>query len=228
MDLEQLPSSWRAVLAGELEKPYFKDLSRFVDEERRAHEVFPPEREVFSAFALTPFDRVRVLLLGQDPYHDNGQAHGLCFSVKPGVKPPPSLRNMYKELQTDIPGFTPPAHGFLQRWAEQGILLLNAVLTVRAHAPASHAGHGWETFTDAVIGKLNARPAPLVFCLWGGYAQKKKKLITAPQHITLQAAHPSPLSAKKFFGSRPFSRINEALASLGQPPIDWHLPRDPE
>lgn len=226
MKTEQLPASWQTILKEELGKPYFKDLEKFVDEERKTQQVFPPEDEVFSAFVLTPYDQVNVLLLGQDPYHDVGQAHGLCFSVKPGIAPPPSLKNMYKELQTDIPGFKPPKHGYLEHWAKQGMLMINAVLTVRAHTPASHADHGWETFTDAVIKKLNEKKEPMVFCLWGGYAQKKKKLITAKHHTVIENAHPSPLSAKKFFGSKPFSRINDALKQAGKKEIDWQLPMD--
>ncbi|MBK8259328.1 MAG: uracil-DNA glycosylase [Polyangiaceae bacterium] len=221
---ELLPDSWRRVLGAEIEKPYFQELQRFVAEERRAHPVFPPEAEVFSAFALTPFDRVRVLLLGQDPYHDDGQAHGLCFSVRPGVKPPPSLVNMYKELATDV-GFRKPNHGYLASWAEQGVLMLNAVLTVRAHSPNSHKGKGWETFTDAVIRRVSETKDNVVFVLWGGYAQKKEKLIDASRHVVMKGVHPSPLSAKNgFFGSRPFSAVNRALQAAGKPPIDWQLP----
>ncbi len=218
------PDGWEAVLADEVSKPYFAELARFVAEERRQHDVFPPADEVFSALALTPYDDVRVLLLGQDPYHDDGQAHGLCFSVRPGVKPPPSLVNMYKELQTDV-GFRIPNNGFLEPWARQGMLMLNAVLTVRAHTPNSHKDKGWETFTDAVLRKVNEKRAPVVFVLWGGYAQKKAKLIDASRHTVIQSAHPSPLSARNgFFGSRPFSKINEALGRAGKPAIDWQLP----
>jgi uracil-DNA glycosylase len=219
----KLPSSWQPVLGDECEKPYFRSLAEFVAAERTANEVFPPEDEVFSALALTPYERVNVLLLGQDPYHDQGQAHGLCFSVKPGVKAPPSLANMFKELASDL-GCKIPNHGHLVPWAEQGVLLLNAVLTVRAHTPTSHKGRGWETFTDAVIRAVNAKDSPVVFALWGGYAQKKEKLIDQTRHRILTAAHPSPLSAKKFFGSRPFSAINRELESLGKPPIRWQLP----
>jgi uracil-DNA glycosylase len=218
-----LPESWNEVLKAEFAKPYFKELAAFVAAERKKEEVFPPEDEVFSAFNLTPYDQVRVLLLGQDPYHDNNQAHGLCFSVKPGITAPPSLKNMYKELATDIPGFKAPNHGYLVPWAKQGMLMINAVLTVRAHTPASHADHGWETFTDEVIRKVNEKKDPVVFALWGGYAQKKKKLITGKHHTVIEAAHPSPLSVKKFFGSKPFSRINDALKAAGKPEIDWTL-----
>lgn len=224
-----LPASWHGALAEELEKPYFKKLAQFLDEERSAHPVFPAEDDVFSAFKLTPYEEVRVLLLGQDPYHDVGQAHGLCFSVRPGVPPPPSLANMYKEALSDVPGFTIPAHGCLTSWARQGVLLLNAVLTVRAHTPNSHKNRGWETFTDAVIRKVNERSEGVVFVLWGGYAQKKEKLIDARRHTVLKAAHPSPLSARNgFFGSKPFSSINAALRARGAREIDWRLPETPE
>jgi uracil-DNA glycosylase len=219
----QLPADWKAVLADELKKPYFQELKQFVTEERAKHKVFPPEGDVFNAFTLTPYERVKVLLLGQDPYHDDGQAHGLCFSVRPGVKPPPSLVNIFKELHNDL-GCKIPNNGYLTPWAEQGLMLLNAVLTVRAHKPNSHKDQGWETFTDAVIRALNARRRPVVFLLWGAYAQKKIKLIDTERHRIVTAAHPSPLSAKKFFGSKPFSAVNRALEELGETPIDWQLP----
>jgi uracil-DNA glycosylase len=219
----QFPEPWRKVLAGEFEKPYFQELQKFVAAERQAHTIFPPEEDVFNAFRYTPYDKVKVLLLGQDPYHDDGQAHGLCFSVRPGVKPPPSLVNIFKELHNDL-GCTVPDNGCLTPWAEQGIMLLNAVLTVRAHEPASHKDRGWERFTDAVIRTLSDRPEPVVFVLWGAYAQKKQQLIDAGRHRIIASAHPSPLSAKKFFGSRPFSQVNRALKELGQTPIDWQLP----
>jgi uracil-DNA glycosylase len=218
-----LPPDWQKALAAEFEKPYFAKLEQFVAEERTNQQVFPPEADMFNAFKHTPFKAVKVLLLGQDPYHDDGQAHGLCFSVKPGVKPPPSLVNIFKELESDV-GATPPGHGHLTAWADRGVMLLNAVLTVRAHEPASHKDHGWETFTDAVIKALNDRPDPVVFLLWGAYAQKKQDLIDAKKHRVLTAAHPSPLSAKKFFGSKPFSQANKALKELGKEPIDWQLP----
>jgi uracil-DNA glycosylase len=223
MKLEDIPESWRDVLAPEFDKPYFKKLKQFVTEERSKHTVFPPEEDVFNALKYTPFDDMKVLLLGQDPYHDVGQAHGLCFSVRPGVKPPPSLVNMFKELKDDL-GCRIPNNGYLVPWAEQGVLLLNAVLTVRAHEPASHANKGWETFTDAIIKAASARDDPMVFVLWGGYAQKKEKLIDGSKHTILKAAHPSPLSAKKFLGSRPFSAINDALEKMGKDPIDWQIP----
>lgn len=220
-----LPSSWQAVLADEMAKPYFKDLIDFVTYERENATVFPPESDVFRAFELTPFDQVRVVLLGQDPYHDEGQAHGLCFSVLPGVKPPASLANIFKELAADL-GCAVPGHGNLQSWAEQGVLLLNTVLTVRAHTPGSHKNKGWEKFTDAVIRALSGRDEPVVFALWGDFARKKASLIDAARHRVLVAPHPSPILGKgpKFLGSRPFSAIGSALDDLGYPRIDWDLP----
>jgi uracil-DNA glycosylase len=219
-----LPDAWRSLLAGELEKPYWPKLEAFVDVERRDHAVFPPEADVFNALALTPPDRVKVFLLGQDPYHNDGQAHGLCFSVRPGVLPPPSLVNIFKELKSDL-GCRIPNNGYLVPWAEQGVLMLNAVLTVRAHEPNSHKGRGWETFTDAVLRAVSARPDPAVFVLWGGYAQKKLALIDTQRHTVVQSAHPSPLSARNgFFGSKPFSQINAALADAGRPQIHWQIP----
>jgi uracil-DNA glycosylase len=219
-----LPASWQAVLADELEQPYMGQLAQFVDAEREQYQVFPPEADVFNALKTTPYDRVNVLILGQDPYHDDGQAHGLAFSVRPGVKPPPSLQNMFKELKSDL-GCRVPNNGCLVPWAEQGVLLLNAVLTVRAHTPTSHKNKGWERFTDAVIRKLSEKSDPVVFVLWGGYAQKKLNLIDSEKHVVIQSAHPSPLSARNgFFGSKPFSQINGALREAGKPEIDWQLP----
>jgi uracil-DNA glycosylase len=219
----QLPASWKPVLAGELEQPYFRALERFLEAEREREEVFPAPEDVFAALALTPWDRVRVLLLGQDPYHDVGQAHGLCFSVRPGVRPPPSLVNIFKELHADLG--TPLAKtGCLIPWARQGVVMLNAVLTVRAHAANSHKGQGWEQFTDAVIRKVNERPDPVVFVLWGGYAKKKRALIDEARHTVIAGPHPSPLSARLWFGTRPFSKINAALEKHGHAPIDWALP----
>jgi uracil-DNA glycosylase len=223
MDISSIPEAWISVIGDEFEKPYFKELAKYVDEERQNHQVFPPEGDVFNALRFTPYDKVHVLLLGQDPYHDDGQAHGLAFSVKEGVKTPPSLANMYKELTTDIPGFVPPKHGHLEKWAIQGILLLNTVLTVRAHEPASHKGRGWETFTDAVIKAVNEKPDPVVFLLMGGHAHKKKPLIDTSRHTIVAVAHPSPLSVKAFMGSKPFSQVNTALEAKGYPPIDWNL-----
>ena len=222
--LIDIPDSWLPLVGDELHKPYFAKLEQFVDAERKAYTVFPPEKDVFNALKYTPYERVNVLLLGQDPYHDDNQAHGLCFSVRPGVKPPPSLMNMFKELRDDV-GFRIPNNGYLVPWAEQGILMLNAVLTVRAHTPNSHKNHGWETFTDAIIKQVNEKDSPVVFVLWGGYAQKKLPLIDTARHSVVQSAHPSPLSARSgFFGSRPFSRINQALKDAGKPEIDWQLP----
>jgi uracil-DNA glycosylase len=218
-----LPPSWRAAVGAETEKPYFRELTAFVERERAAKTVFPPSQKVFAALELTDYDDVKVLLLGQDPYHDQDQAHGLCFSVKPPTKPPPSLRNIFRELREDIGG-DEPADGDLTPWAKRGVLLLNAVLTVVAHEPNSHKDRGWETFTDAIILKLNERRRPVVFCLWGAYARKKARLIDAGRHAVIEGAHPSPLSAKKFFGSRPFSAINAALERTGASPIDWRLP----
>jgi uracil-DNA glycosylase len=218
-----LSSGWLHALAPEFEKPYWEELQSFVASERKTHKVFPPEGEVYSAFELTPYENVRVVILGQDPYHDDGQAHGLCFSVKPGVSPPPSLGNMFKELKADL-GCKVPNNGYLVPWAKQGVLMINAVLTVRAHEPNSHKDHGWETFTDAVIRAVSDRPDPAVFLLWGKYAQKKKKLIDARRHTVIEGAHPSPLSAKLFFGSKPFSKVNDALTALGKPVIDWQIP----
>jgi uracil-DNA glycosylase len=219
----QLPTSWHSVLADELAAPYFRDLTRFVADERARYTVYPREEDVFAAFHATPFDQVRVVLLGQDPYHDAGQAHGLCFSVPRGIKAPPSLVNVFSELSADL-GVPPAPHGCLDGWARQGVLLLNTVLTVRAHKPMSHRGRGWETFTDAVLRALNERPAPAVFLLWGKPAQRKRALLDAHRHTILEAAHPSPLSARNgFFGSRPFSRANDALRARGQAPIEWQL-----
>jgi uracil-DNA glycosylase len=199
-------------------------LAQFVAQERQRGTVYPPEEELFTALKLTPLPAVRVLLLGQDPYHDANQAHGLCFSVRPGVKPPPSLVNIFRELHSDL-GCRIPNHGCLVSWARQGVLLLNTVLTVRAHSPRSHRGRGWEEFTDAVIRAVNAKTEPVVFVLWGGEAQRRSRLIDAQRHPVVQMAHPSPLSAHNgFFGSRPFSRINAALRQAGKPEIDWQIP----
>ncbi len=221
--IQKIPSSWHQALA-EFDKPYFIELQKFLAEERRSHPIFPPEADVFSALELTPYEQVNVLLLGQDPYHDDNQAHGLCFSVKPGIKPPPSLVNIYKELKNDIE-FNIPNNGYLVSWAKQGILMLNAVLTVRAHTPNSHKNKGWETFTDAIISKVNQKEDAVIFVLWGGYAQKKLNLIDTTKHTVIQSAHPSPLSARNgFFGSKPFSAINKALQYEGKPEIDWQIP----
>lgn len=221
-----LPLAWRDVLSGELEKPYFKKLRSYVDSERSEHAVYPPEEDVFNAFKLTALEHVSVLILGQDPYHGEGQAHGLAFSVRPGVRKPASLLNIFKELEADL-GCPVPKSGYLAPWAEQGVLLLNAVLTVRAGQPNSHKGRGWETFTDEAIRAVNALAHPVVFVLWGAYAQKKRLLLDEDRHTLVTSAHPSPLSAKNgFFGSRPFSKVNAALRRAGQSEIDWCLPED--
>jgi uracil-DNA glycosylase len=222
MTPDRLPADWQEVLAAEFEKPYFTALREFVTRERASHTVFPPEEDVFNAFTATPFAAVKVLLLGQDPYHGPGQAHGMCFSVRPGVKPPPSLVNMFKELHSDK-GCPISTTGYLLPWAQRGVLLLNAVLTVRQAEPNSHKDRGWETFTNAVIAALNEREKPVVFALWGAYAQKKAKLVTQPQHRIVSAAHPSPLSAAKYLGSKPYSAIDAALAATGHDPIDWRI-----
>jgi uracil-DNA glycosylase len=224
MELDRIPASWRPALAAEVKEPYFQELRRFLEEERRTHTVFPPEDEVFSQLELTPYDAVRVLILGQDPYHGPNQSHGLAFSVRPGVRPPPSLVNIFKELHDDQ-GCPIPKQGSLTRWAEQGVLLLNAVLTVRRKEPNSHKNRGWERFTDAIIRAVSDRPTPVVFILWGAYAQKKAELIDESRHVVLRSAHPSPYSADRgFFGSRPFGKANEALETSGQEPVDWCLP----
>ncbi|MFE3646651.1 uracil-DNA glycosylase [Streptomyces sp. NPDC059122] len=220
---DMLPESWRGVLGEELEKPYFKELIDFVEQERTAGPVYPPREQVFAALEATPYDQVKVLILGQDPYHGAGQGHGLCFSVQPGVKTPPSLRNIYKEMKEEL-GHPVPDNGYLMPWAQQGVLLLNAVLTVREGEANSHKGKGWEKVTDAVIRAVASRPDPAVFVLWGNYAKKKLPLIDEERHAVVQGAHPSPLSAKKFFGSRPFTQINEAIAAQGHAPIDWRVP----
>ncbi|MCK8498899.1 uracil-DNA glycosylase [Myxococcus fulvus] len=220
-----LPEDWKRELKSALDSPSFQELERFVAQEREAATVFPSEEDLFSAFRLTPYSDVRVLLLGQDPYHGPGQAHGLAFSVKPGVPSPPSLVNIFKELEADV-NEPRPKTGSLIPWAEQGVLLLNAVLTVRQAQPNSHAGHGWEDFTDAVIRAVSAKEDAVVFLLWGKYAQKKKKLIDAKRHVVIEGTHPSPLSASSgFFGSKPFSKVNQALESKGRPPVDWRLSR---
>lgn len=224
MSLEkQLPKDWHAALSAEFQKTYWAKLESFVAEEYDSATVYPPKTEIFSAFQETPFDSVKLLLLGQDPYHGAGQGHGLSFSVRPGVALPPSLRNIYKELESDL-GIKAGKNGYLLPWAKQGVLLLNAVLTVREATPGSHAKKGWEKFSDAVISALNARSEGLVFLLWGGYARKKASLIDGTKHRVIESAHPSPLSANAgFFGSQPFSKVNSALEELGRKPIDWEL-----
>lgn len=219
-----LPSSWHPFLAEEFDQPYFRKLTQFLAQERQTFAIYPPEKDVFSALQLTPYQNVNVFLLGQDPYPGAGQAHGLSFSVRPGIKPPASLRNIYKELATDV-GFRLPNNGYLAPWAKQGMLLLNAVLTVRAGEPNSHQGKGWESFTDCIIRKVNEKADPVVFVLWGAYAQKKIALLDTVRHTIIKSAHPSPLSARHgFFGSRPFSQINHALRAAHNPEIDWQIP----
>jgi uracil-DNA glycosylase len=219
-----LHESWKAPLQAEFDAPYMAALKNFLVAERdKGKRIFPKGSEWFHALDATPLEQVRVVILGQDPYHGEGQAHGLCFSVKPGVRPPPSLLNIYKEMKTDL-GLEPPPHGNLEAWAKKGVLLLNAVLTVEAGLAASHQGKGWERFTDAVIRLVNDQPRPVVFILWGAYAQRKAAFVDRSRHLVLASAHPSPLSAHNgFFGSRPFSKANEFLVAQGQDPIDWGL-----
>ncbi len=228
-DRVQLDDSWKKPLAGEFDSDYMTVLREFLLQEKAAgKQIYPKGREYFRALDLTPLDRVRVVILGQDPYHGPGQAHGLCFSVQPGVRPPPSLVNIYKELESDL-GLTRPAHGFLEHWAKQGVLLLNSVLTVEMANAASHRGKGWEQFTDAIIRLIADKPEPVVFMLWGSYAQKKAAFVTSVEqgghHLVLKAPHPSPLSAYNgFFGCRHFSKANAFLEKNGLSPIDWTLP----
>ncbi|MCB1030256.1 MAG: uracil-DNA glycosylase [Acidimicrobiales bacterium] len=218
-----LRTDWNPILRQEFDKPYWQDLQKFVANERRNHMVYPPENEVFAALHQTPYESVKVVIVGQDPYHGPNQAHGLCFSVTRGTKVPPSLRNIFKELQTDL-GIDPPGHGCLQGWAQQGVLLLNTTLTVRANQPGSHQGKGWETFTDAVLGKVAAKNKRVVFILWGASARRKKFLVEVGPHVVIESAHPSPLSARNgFFGSKPFSRTNAALLEAGRSIISWDL-----
>lgn len=221
----RLEESWRQALAPEFGDPYMSELRRFLMSEKEAGKrIFPKGAEYFRALDLTPLDRVKVVILGQDPYHGPGQAHGLCFSVQPGVRIPPSLVNIYKELQSDL-GIPPAHHGFLEHWARQGVLLLNSVLTVEEARAASHQGRGWERFTDAVIRAVNDQCDGVVFMLWGSYAQKKASFVDRNRHLVLRAPHPSPLSAHNgFFGSRHFSQANDFLISRGRQPIDWKLP----
>jgi uracil-DNA glycosylase len=218
-----MTTDWNPILRAQLDAPYWKELQAFVAQERSEHAVYPPHSDVFAALHLTPFADVKVLILGQDPYHGPGQAHGLCFSVRRGVQTPPSLVNIYKELRTDL-GCPIPTHGNLEHWARQGVLLLNATLTVRAHQAASHQGKGWERFTDSVIAAVNDKSERVVFVLWGAYARKKVPLIDQTRHTVIESAHPSPLSATKFFGTRPFSRANAALTEAGRDPVDWCVP----
>jgi uracil-DNA glycosylase len=222
----KLHESWLKKLQPEFDAPYMAALKQFLENEKQAGKrIFPRGSDWFHALDATPLETVRVVILGQDPYHGEGQAHGLCFSVQQGVKPPPSLVNIFKEMKTDL-GFDAPDHGHLEHWAKQGVLLLNSVLTVEANVAASHAGKGWEKFTDAVIREVNALPQPVVFMLWGNYAQKKAGFVDAHKHCILKSAHPSPLSAYNgFFGSRPFSRANAFLIAQGKQAVDWKLPK---
>ena len=218
-----LPEVWREFLSEAVDAGSFRQLSSFLNAEYREQTVFPPLDDLFTAFRLTPPDRVKAVILGQDPYHDDGQAHGLAFSVRAGVRFPPSLRNIFKELNADL-NLPVPKDGLLTAWAEQGVLLLNTVLTVRAHQPASHQKHGWEPFTDAVIAELSRKKEHLIYVLWGAPAQAKQPLIDPGKHTVICSVHPSPLSAHRgFFGSRPFSAVNRDLAAHGMTPIDWNL-----
>ncbi|WP_193164594.1 uracil-DNA glycosylase [Microbulbifer hainanensis] len=225
----KIDPSWYQVLADEFHKPYMAELRKFLRGEKNAgKQIYPPGGQIFNAFNSTPFDRVKVVILGQDPYHGAGQAHGLCFSVMPGVRIPPSLQNIYKELESDL-GIPRAHHGCLQPWAEQGVLLLNATLTVEDSKAGAHQGRGWEQFTDAAIHKLAEQREGLVFILWGSYAQKKGAFIDRNKHLVLRAPHPSPLSAHRgFFGTKPFSQANQWLQQHGQQPIEWALPATSE
>ncbi len=218
----KLDETWRQALQAEFDAPYMAELKAFLVREREAgKQIYPKGSEWFNALNLTPLDKVRVVILGQDPYHGEGQAHGLCFSVRQGVKPPPSLVNIYKELKADL-GVTAPAHGNLEAWASQGVLLLNSVLTVEAGKAASHQGQGWERFTDAIVRAVNEQQRPIVFVLWGNYAQKKASFVDRSRHLVISSAHPSPLSAHNgFLGSRPFSKINAFLVANGGAEIHW-------
>jgi len=219
----KIEAEWLAVLRPEFEKPYFNELKSFLLEEKKLYRIYPPGNRIFAAFDYTPFSKVKVVILGQDPYHGDGQAHVLCFSVPDGIALPPSLVNIYKELSTDL-GISLPKSGNLEKWAKQGVLLINATLTVRANQAGSHQRHGWEYFTDEVIRQLSDRQTGLVFILWGSYAQAKEALIDTSKHFILKAVHPSPLSVYRgFFGCRHFSKTNELLASVGKEPVDWNL-----
>ena len=218
-----LENDWVEAIGEEFKKPYYSQLYQFIKDEYNTKVIYPPADDIFNALHLTPLSKVKVLILGQDPYHNEGQAHGLCFSVKPGVAAAPSLENIYKELQDDL-GCTIPNNGYLVKWAEQGVLMLNTVLTVRAHQANSHRGIGWEEFTNAAIRVLNEQDRPIVYLLWGRPAQSKKSMLHNPKHLILTAAHPSPLSAHNgFFGCKHFSQTNEFLKQNGLEPIDWQI-----
>ncbi|MCI7429727.1 MAG: uracil-DNA glycosylase [Bacteroidales bacterium] len=218
----RIDTTWKQQLAAEFDKPYFVQLTEFVRHEYQTRQIFPPARLIFNAFDLCPFDRVKVVIIGQDPYHGLGQAHGLSFSVNEQIDLPPSLRNIYKEIHSDL-GIEPLPHGNLERWARQGVLLLNATLTVRANIAGSHQGHGWEPFTDCAIKALATQREHIVFMLWGNYAQQKAQFIDPAKHLILKSVHPSPLSASRgWFGSKHFSKANNYLIANGLEPIDWH------
>lgn len=218
-----ITNDWLEAIGDEFKKEYYRDLYNFVKDEYSKTVIYPPADDIFNAFHFTPLSKVRVLLLGQDPYHNENQAHGLSFSVRPGQDIPPSLQNIYKELNDDL-GCYIPNNGFLKKWAEQGVLLLNTVLTVRAHQANSHKNHGWELFTDAIINAVNKQDRPIVYFLWGAPAQKKAAMLNNPKHLVLQAPHPSPLSAYRgFFGCRHFSKCNDFLVKNGLEPIDWQI-----
>lgn len=218
-----LNNDWDKIIGEEFEKPYYRELRSFLKTEYQSNKIYPDMFDIFNALRQTSFEDTKVVILGQDPYHGAGQAHGMCFSVKKGVQPPPSLKNIYKELINDV-GIPMPSHGELTAWAKQGVLLLNTVLTVREGQPNSHKGKGWEIFTDCIIEKLNLKQSPVIFMLWGNNARAKGALITNPKHILLQAPHPSPLSAHSgFFGCRHFSKANEILMQSGRAPIDWSI-----
>ena len=222
--MSMIDNDWLPCVQGEVKKPYYRELYQFVRQEYNTHVIYPPADDIFNAFHFTPLSKVKVLILGQDPYHGEHQAHGLCFSVLPDQPEiPPSLQNIYKELETDV-GCYIPNNGYLKKWADQGVLLLNTVLTVRAHQAGSHQGKGWEQFTDAIIEAVNAQDRPIVYLLWGKPAQSKIPMLTNPKHLILKAPHPSPLSAYRgFFGCRHFSQTNEFLQSHGIEPIDWQI-----
>ncbi len=221
--MSMISNDWLQAVGGEFKKPYYTKLYEFIKQEYNTKMIYPPADELFNALHLTPLNQVKVLILGQDPYHNAGQAHGLCFSVKPEVEIPPSLVNIYKELQEDL-GCSIPNNGYLVKWAQQGVLMLNTVLTVQAHQANSHQGQGWEKFTDAIISAVNAQDRPIVYMLWGRPAQSKIPMLTNPKHLILKAPHPSPLSAYRgFFGCKHFSQVNEFLTEQGIAPIDWQV-----
>ncbi len=222
--MSHLTNDWATLLGSEFEEPYFNALQQFLDEEYTTQTIFPEQSEIYRALHLTSYANTKVVILGQDPYHGRGQAHGLSFSVKPGILTPPSLQNMYKELQSDL-GCYIPDNGYLKAWAEQGVLLLNTVLTVRSDMPNSHKGKGWERFTDKIITTLSDREKPIIFVLWGSHAQAKQRLIDTTRHVIIKSVHPSPLSSYRgFFGSKPFSQANAYLRDFGSSEIDWQIP----